>query len=218
MKIAVSAMEPTLDSEIDPRFGRSRHFILADPETMEFEAIDNPNLEASSGAGISTAQLICDRGAKAVITGRIGPKADQVLSAAGVQMVTGVSGKVADALKRFKAGDFAKDAYAGAASSSRRGPQQGRGMGTGAGRGMGGGGRGMKGGRLGGCGGRGMGMRQGGSAGGAPVFRNWDTEPWSARGAGQSDQDELAWLKQRADMLADELSRIRQRIDQIQEK
>ena len=42
MKIAISATGPTLDAEVDPRFGRCQYFIIADPETMEFEAIDTP--------------------------------------------------------------------------------------------------------------------------------------------------------------------------------
>ena len=38
MKIAISATGSTLDAEVDPRFGRCQYFILAEPETMKFEA------------------------------------------------------------------------------------------------------------------------------------------------------------------------------------
>jgi predicted Fe-Mo cluster-binding NifX family protein len=37
MKIAISATSPSLDSEIDPRFGRSEYFVVVDPETMRME-------------------------------------------------------------------------------------------------------------------------------------------------------------------------------------
>ena len=40
MKIAISATAPALEAEIDPRFGRCSHFIIADPETAEFEVVD----------------------------------------------------------------------------------------------------------------------------------------------------------------------------------
>ena len=43
MKIALSVTAPGLDAEIDPRFGRCPYFIVADPDTMAFEAIPNPS-------------------------------------------------------------------------------------------------------------------------------------------------------------------------------
>jgi signal transduction histidine kinase len=41
MKIAVSATGKTLDSAVDPRFGRAAGFIIVDPQTLEFEYLDN---------------------------------------------------------------------------------------------------------------------------------------------------------------------------------
>ena len=41
MKIAISATGTTLDAEVDPRFGRCQYFIIVDPETMQFEALEN---------------------------------------------------------------------------------------------------------------------------------------------------------------------------------
>lgn len=55
MKIAVSATGNSLNSEIDPRFGRSEYFVIAELETMRSETLRNPNLMASSCAGISAA-------------------------------------------------------------------------------------------------------------------------------------------------------------------
>ena len=43
MKIAILATGPSLDAEVDPRFGRCQHFIIVDPETMQFEAVENTN-------------------------------------------------------------------------------------------------------------------------------------------------------------------------------
>ena len=60
MRIAISATGLTLDADVDPRFGRCQHFIVVDPDTMEFEALENPNVMAAGGAGISTAQMIAN--------------------------------------------------------------------------------------------------------------------------------------------------------------
>ena len=106
MKIAVSAMGTTLDAEIDPRFGRCQYFVIADPDTMEFEALENSGAMAGGGAGISTAQTIAGKGIEAVLTGNCGPNAYQVLSPAGIKVITGVSGKVQDAVQDYKAGKY----------------------------------------------------------------------------------------------------------------
>ena len=104
MKIAVSATQASLDADIDARFGRCRYFLIIDPETMQFEAAENVSGMASGGAGIVTAQMVVGRGVEAVLTGNCGPNAFEVLSAAGVKVVTGVSGKVKDAVAGYRAG------------------------------------------------------------------------------------------------------------------
>ena len=106
MKIAISATSSDLNAEVDPRFGRCQYFIIADPETMEFEALDNSNAMAAGGAGISTAQMISSKGITVVLTGNCGPNAYQVLSAAGLQVITGVSGRIRDAIQSYKSGQF----------------------------------------------------------------------------------------------------------------
>jgi len=143
MKIGVSAIAPNLEAEIDPRFGRCQHFILVDPETMQFEAVENSSAMASGGAGISAAQMIVGKGVQAVITGNCGPNAYQVLSAAGIKVITGVSGKVKDAAESYKSGAFQTSAqpnvsaHFGSGFGAGMGRGMGRGQGKGRGRGMG---------------------------------------------------------------------------------
>ena len=163
MKIAISATSKDLNSEVDPRFGRCQYFILVDPETMQFEAIENSNTMASGGAGIASAQLIADKKVEAVLTGNCGPNAYEVLAAAGVKVMTGVTGKVQDAIQAYKSGQFQAISQANVAQNfgmgggAGMGPGMGRGMGRGIGRGMGRGvGRGM---------GPGMGRGMGGGRG-----------------------------------------------------
>jgi len=45
------------------------------------------------GAGIATAQMVAQKEVEAVITGNIGPNVYQTLSAAGVKIIVGASGK-----------------------------------------------------------------------------------------------------------------------------
>ena len=52
MKIAVSAAGNTLDSLVDPRFGRCAYFIIADVEGNEIknvEAVENPAMMIRGG-------------------------------------------------------------------------------------------------------------------------------------------------------------------------
>ena len=129
MKIAITATAASLDADIDPRFGRCQYFVIADSDTMEFEALENSGAMAGGGAGVSTAQMIAGKGVGAVLTGNCGPNAYQVLSAAGIKVVTGVSGKVREAIQDYKTGKLK--------ASSQPNVAEHFGMGTGMGRGRG---------------------------------------------------------------------------------
>jgi predicted Fe-Mo cluster-binding NifX family protein len=109
MKIAVTAQGFEMTSEVDPRFGRARHFVIYDTETEEFSARDNSaNLNAMQGAGVQAAENVSREGVTALITGHVGPKAFQVLQAAGIKVYTGASGTVAAAIESFNKGELAE--------------------------------------------------------------------------------------------------------------
>ena len=107
MKVAVTSSGRSLDSAVDPRFGRCACFVVVETGDMSFEAVDNGAVSLGGGAGIQSARLVAERGATVVLTGNVGPNAHQALSAAGIQVVTGCSGTVAEAVERFKAGGLA---------------------------------------------------------------------------------------------------------------
>ncbi len=105
MKIVVSASGQSLDAQVDPRFGRAAYFIAVDDETGAFQAHDNvQNLNAAQGAGIQSAETVSRIGGDVVITGHCGPKAFTALSAAGIKVVVGAQGTVAEAIAAFKSG------------------------------------------------------------------------------------------------------------------
>ena len=178
MKIAITATGASLEAQVDPRFGRCPYFLIIDTDTMNFEAIENPNLALGGGAGIQSGQLMAEKDIQFVLTGNCGPNAHRALSAAGIQIVVGCSGVVREVVEQFKAGGLnaagapnvaSHFGMAGAPnvpqdqpSEPQQAPMPGGGAaGMGGGMGMGGGGgRGM-----GGGGGRGMGMGGGGGRG-----------------------------------------------------
>jgi predicted Fe-Mo cluster-binding NifX family protein len=106
MKICITSLENNLESNIDPRFGRCSFFIIVDPETLDFEAVENLNARSGGGAGIQSGQLVNEKGIKAVITGNVGPNAFQTLKAAGIEIITGASGKVKEAVAKFNNGEY----------------------------------------------------------------------------------------------------------------
>ena len=106
MKVAISATGRSLDSQIDPRFGRCPYFLIVETETMAVETVPNGAVGTAHGAGIQAAQLVASMGVKAVLTGNVGPNAYSALSASGINVLIGVSGTVAEALERFKRGEL----------------------------------------------------------------------------------------------------------------
>ena len=116
MKICITAEGNNLDSKVDPRFGRCQYFIIADTDTLEFEAVGNPNIESTGGAGIQSAQIVAVKQVKTVLTGNVGPNAFQTLQAAGIEIFTGVSGTVREAVGKYKKGEY-KAVYGPSVSS-----------------------------------------------------------------------------------------------------
>lgn len=224
MRIAVTSTGPSLDDHVEARFGRCAYFLIVDVETAEFEAIQNPNIAVGGGAGIQSAQLMADKGVETVLTGNCGPNAFRVFDSAGVKVVVGVSGRVRDAVDRYKQGAFAASLGANVASHFGAGaadalPDPGMG-GGGAGPGMGGG-RSIDGGR-----GMGRGMRHGikmggsgrwiaggvGKAGSGPA----SIEPGTSSGKASLD-GEIASLREQAQLVESRLREVNKRIAELEE-
>ena len=107
MKIAITSKGKTLDSEVDPRFGRAANILVVDTETLEFEVIDNAsNSNAFKGAGIQAAASVSEKNAQVLVTGFCGPNAFKTLNAAGIKVANNATGSVKDAVQAFKDGKF----------------------------------------------------------------------------------------------------------------
>ncbi|MEA2059918.1 MAG: NifB/NifX family molybdenum-iron cluster-binding protein [Thermodesulfobacteriota bacterium] len=102
MKIAATSTGSDLNAEVDPRFGRTKNFIIVDTDTMEFEVKENSqNLNLPQGAGIQAGKTVADTGVEAVITGNCGPKAYNILEAADIRVITGFKGTIKEAVEKF---------------------------------------------------------------------------------------------------------------------
>ncbi len=109
MRIAVTTEGNDLDAQIDSRFGRASKFLIVDTETMRFDVIANTqSLDLAQGAGIQSAQNVLVHKPEVVLTGNCGPKAFRVLNAAGIKVVIGVKGKIADAIHDYINGKHAE--------------------------------------------------------------------------------------------------------------
>lgn len=118
MKLCITSEGQDLASKVDTRFGRCQYFLIVDTDTLKFEAVENPNLESTGGAGIQSAQLVASKQAKAVVTGNVGPNAFQTLTAAGIEVFTGASGTVREAIDKYKQGGFKAAASPSVSSKS----------------------------------------------------------------------------------------------------
>jgi predicted Fe-Mo cluster-binding NifX family protein len=105
-KIAISSEGPSLDDQIDPRFGRAAGFVVVDLETMATQYIDNGQSQVmAQGAGIQAAELVARAGVSCLLTGYVGPRAFQALTAAGIKVGQNLEGlTVRQAVERYKSG------------------------------------------------------------------------------------------------------------------
>lgn len=108
MKVAISALDAKMESQIDPRFGRAQNIIIIDTKNPDsFSVFNNSaNLQAAQGAGIQAAQKMAELGVGAVVSGHVGPKAYNVLKAAGIAIFSCGEGAVSEVFARYQRGEL----------------------------------------------------------------------------------------------------------------
>ncbi len=105
MRIAVTAMEKSLEAPVSARFGRSLYVFVADTRTRVVRIVDNRAYAALGlGAGAKTAEMLAKIGVDWVATGEIGRESFEILANSGIRVATCVKATCREALDRLERG------------------------------------------------------------------------------------------------------------------
>ena len=108
MRIAISAEDNNgMNSTVCEHFGHAPFFVVADVtdgQVGHFEVIPNPHFP-NHGPG-QVPEFLNRQGANAILTGGMGYRAIGFFDQFGIQVVTGATGTVAQALDAFVAGQL----------------------------------------------------------------------------------------------------------------
>ncbi len=113
MKIALPAGTPDITARVENKMGTAPYLLVIDTNNMTFEAIEGPPLSAGPGSGIQAVTIVLGMGAKTLLVGTISPGIAQTLRKSGIEVITGVSGTVKDAVARYRRGEFSRPDTAG---------------------------------------------------------------------------------------------------------
>ncbi|MGQ9721764.1 MAG: NifB/NifX family molybdenum-iron cluster-binding protein [Candidatus Jordarchaeum sp.] len=106
MKIAFASEENKgLESMVAQHFGRCPYYIFVDVEgnlVKTIETKENPYFNSHEPGVVP--QFIAKENANVIIAGGMGPRAIEWFEKLGVQPITGISGKVKDALDKYLGG------------------------------------------------------------------------------------------------------------------
>ncbi|HHT04082.1 MAG TPA: dinitrogenase iron-molybdenum cofactor biosynthesis protein [Bacteroidales bacterium] len=87
MKVAITSRSNSMDSLLDPRFGRCAYFAIHDTETKETEFVKNPNMDVNEGAGPSAVKFIASYKVEKAVAGEFGFKIKSLMNQVNIQMI-----------------------------------------------------------------------------------------------------------------------------------
>jgi len=104
MKIAITSTGESLDSMIDPRFGRCAFFAIHDTEKNRTEFIVNPGNNSLEGAGPAAVQFIAGYKVDKIVSVEFGMKIKPILESLHIEMVTNkeATSKIADIIELYQ--------------------------------------------------------------------------------------------------------------------
>ena len=102
MKIAISSQGKEENSLMDSRFGRCEYFCIYDIENDGFKVIENTAINSNAGAGIEAANLVLKENIEAVVTGNIGPHANEVFKKSNIKIFTSDVKRISDIINEYK--------------------------------------------------------------------------------------------------------------------
>lgn len=102
MKIAISSQGKEENSLMDSRFGRCEYFCIYDIENDGFKVIENTAINSNAGAGIEAANLVLKESIDAVVTGNIGPHANEVFKKSNIKIFISDVKRISDIINEYK--------------------------------------------------------------------------------------------------------------------
>ena len=100
MKIAVASVTPKETSEISPKSGRSRFFLIFGGEGNLPEVLPNPFSRGGGGAGFAVAKVLADKGVDIGVGSQIGEHMEEALTMRKVKYYE-MTGNVKDAVAQI---------------------------------------------------------------------------------------------------------------------
>ena len=87
MIVAITSTGNTIESSIDPRFGRCAFFVLYDTESKEIFFHKNPYKEVEEAAGVSVVDWLSQFSCSKIVSGEFGSKIKHLLDEQQIQMI-----------------------------------------------------------------------------------------------------------------------------------
>ena len=108
-KIALAADDKLgLDGEMSMHFGRCPAYVVAeidnDGKVVSSEVVENPYFQQHTPGQVP--KFINSLGVDAIIAGGMGPKAIDMFNSFGIEVVTGVGGRIGNVLEAFLKGEI----------------------------------------------------------------------------------------------------------------
>ncbi|MGM0655089.1 MAG: NifB/NifX family molybdenum-iron cluster-binding protein [Thermodesulfobacteriota bacterium] len=101
MKIAITARGKNLDAQVSDKPGTASHLLVMDMLSKELQWFEGSG-KSGPGAGLLFITMAVNEKCDAFLTGWLSPGSERQLKARGITVVTGMSGKVAQALEEFE--------------------------------------------------------------------------------------------------------------------
>lgn len=102
MNILITCQTPHESGLIDERFGRCDYYCIYDTDRETYTFQKNASKSANQGAGISFSQRVIELDINVILTGKIGPKAMDVLQSSDIHAYEVTNMKVLEALEAYQ--------------------------------------------------------------------------------------------------------------------
>lgn len=109
MKIAITTLGGNLDAQVSDKPGTASHLLVMDLLSKELKWFEGSE-KFGPGTGLQFITMAVNEKCDVFLTGWLSPIGQQQLEARGITVVTGITGKAAQALKKFKRGHVANSA------------------------------------------------------------------------------------------------------------